>query len=286
MVRMDGEAASKPRMQYRGLRDWLEQVDKMGELRRVDGAHWDVEMGAITHMLTEKSRGTAPAILFDHVPGYVKGFRTLYGQLSSVRRIALTLGLPLEYERRVDVVRTYHARIQNLKPLPPRFVNDGPVLENVLEGDDIDVLKFPVPRHHELDKARFIGTADCVITQDPDSGWFNLGAYRSQIYDGKTVGCQITEGKHGRIHRDIYFERGQPTKVVILCGQDPLLFMLASSPLPEIGEMDIAGGLRGEPLDVVRGPYTGFPIPADCEIARRIILPGSLSEQGCQAFRQ
>ena len=104
MVRMDGEAASKPRMQYRGLRDWLEQVDKMGELRRVDGADWDVEMGAITHMLTEKSRGTAPAILFDRVPGYPIGFRTLYGQLSSVRRIALTLGLPLEYERRVDVV--------------------------------------------------------------------------------------------------------------------------------------------------------------------------------------
>ena len=56
-----------------------------------------------------------------------------------------------------------------------------------------------MPRHHELDKARFIGTADCVMTQDPDSGWFNLGAYRSQVYDGKTVGCQITEGKHGRI---------------------------------------------------------------------------------------
>ena len=56
-------------------------------------------------------------------------------------------------------------------------------------------------------------------------------------------------------------------KVVILCGQDPLLFMLSSSPLPEVSEFDIAGGLRGEPIDVVRGPYTGFPIPADCEIA-------------------
>ena len=100
-------------------------------------------------------------------------------------------------------------------------------------------------------------------------GWFNLGAYRSQVYDGKTIGCQITEGKHGRIHRDKYFERGEPMKVVILCGQDPLLFMLSSSPLPEIGEMDIAGGMRGEPIDVVRGPYTGFPIPADCEIAHR-----------------
>jgi 4-hydroxy-3-polyprenylbenzoate decarboxylase len=138
-----------------------------------------------------------------------------------------------------------------------------------------------VPRHHEKDTARFIGTACCVITQDPDSGWFNLGAYRSQVYDGKTVGCQITEGKHGRIHRDKNFERGKPMKVVILCGQDPLLFMLASSPLPEISELDIAGGLRGEPIDCIRGPYTGFPIPADCEIAiEGETVPGQVRPEG------
>src|SRR6266576_6823738 len=119
MARTGGDAACKPRMQYRGLRGWLDQVEKMGELRKVDGASWDMEMGAITHMLTEKSRGTAPAILFDNVPGYAKGFRTLYGQLSSARRIALTLGLPLEYERKVDVVQNYHARMQDLKPLAP-----------------------------------------------------------------------------------------------------------------------------------------------------------------------
>jgi UbiD family decarboxylase len=274
-------ANSESRMQYRGLRGWLEQVDKMGELQRVDGASWDVEMGAITHMLTEKSRGQAPAILFDNVPGYPAGYRTLYGQLSSIRRIALTLGLPLEHDRKVDIVQRYHERMRDLKPLPPRTVKDGPILENVIEGDAIDVLKFPVPRHHELDTARFIGTGDCVITKDPDEGWFNLGAYRSQVYDGKTIGCQITEGKHGRIHRDKYFERGESMKVVILCGQDPLLFMLSSSPLPEIGEMDVAGGLRGEPIDVVRGPYTGFPIPADCEIAiEGETVPGQVLPEG------
>ena len=74
---------------YRGLRGWIDTVDRLGELKRVSGAHWDVEMGAVTHMLTEKSDGTAPAILFDDVPGYRKGYRTLYGQLSSVKRIAL-----------------------------------------------------------------------------------------------------------------------------------------------------------------------------------------------------
>jgi len=261
------DSATESRGWYQdGLRGWLDQVQQMGELLTVKGAHWDAEMGSMTQMLTEKSHNSAPAILFDEVPGYSKGFRTLYGHFSTIKRVALTLGLPLQNDRKVDIVQRYHARMQNLKTIPPRFVKDGPILQNVLEGDKVDVLKFPVPRHHEKDTARYIGTACCVMTQDPDDGWYNLGAYRSQVYDRNTVGCQITEGKHGRIHRDKYFERGQPMKVAIICGQDPLLFMLASSPLPEIGDLDIAGGLRGEPIDVVRGPYTGFPIPANAEI--------------------
>jgi len=276
------EGSSQSHVAYRdGLRGWLQEVERMGELLHVNGAHWDAEMGSITQMLTEKSGNTAPAIVFDEVPGYPKGFRTLYGHFSSIKRVALTLGMSLEFQRKVDVVQRYYARMQNLKTIPPRVVKDGPILENVITGDDIDVLKFPVPRHHEQDQARFIGTADCVMTQDPDAGWFNLGAYRSQVYDRDTLGCQMTEGRHGRIHRDKMFERGQPMKVVLLCGQDPLLFLLSSSPLPEVGELDIAGGLRGEPIDVVRGPFTGFPIPADCEIAiEGETYPGEMLEEG------
>ena len=62
---------------YGGLRGWIEQVERMGELKRVNGASWDVEMGAITHMLTEHSHGTAPALLFDNIPGYPRGHRIL-----------------------------------------------------------------------------------------------------------------------------------------------------------------------------------------------------------------
>ena len=97
MARAEATAATQQNPGYRGLRGWLEQVDKLGELERVSGASWDAEMGGLTQMLTENSRGNAPALLFDDVPGYPKGYRTLYGQLSSIRRIALTLGLPLEY---------------------------------------------------------------------------------------------------------------------------------------------------------------------------------------------
>src|SRR3974390_3483747 len=117
-------------VEYRGLRGWLDEVQKVGELLHVNGAHWDAEMGAITQMLTEKSNNTAPAILFDEVPGYAKGFRTLYGHFSSIRRVALTLGLPLRYERMVDIETSYHGRMQQMKLIPPRFVKDGPILQN------------------------------------------------------------------------------------------------------------------------------------------------------------
>jgi 4-hydroxy-3-polyprenylbenzoate decarboxylase len=267
---------------YEGLRDWIEKVDGLGELLRVNGADWDAEMGSITQMMTEKSRGDAPAILFDEVPGYPKGFRTLYGEFSSVRRVAMTLGLPVEYERKCDIVQRYFERMQSMELIPPRIVETGAVMENVQTGDDIDVLKFPVPRHHEKDNARYIGTANCVITRDPDNGKYNVGTYRNQVYDAKTIGCQITEGKHGRIHRDKYFERGEECKFVILVGQDPLLYMLSASPLPEgVCELDFAGGLKGKPIDCIKGPYTGFPIPADCEIAiEGVARPGHVKEEG------
>ncbi len=282
MARAEKAKVVEGQMIYRGLREWLEQVEKMGELLKVSGAHWDREMGSMAQMLTEKSKGNGPAILFDEVPGYAKGFRTLYGQFSSLRRVALTLGLPQEYERKAEIIKAYHERMQNMALIKPRVVRSGPILDHVMEGDDVDVLKFPVPLHHELDEARYIGTADLVITKDPDTDWYNLGAYRAQVYDGKAIGCQITEGKHGRIHRDKYFERGQSMKVVLVCGQDPLLYMLSASPLPEgIGEYDFAGGLRGEPIDVIKGPYTGFPIPADAEIAiEGETVPGHVKPEG------
>ena len=251
---------------YRDLRDWLQEVEKLGQLKKVNGAHWDLEMGALTQLTHEKYGDKTPALLFDEIPGYPKGYRALYGHFSTVERIALTLGLP-ERLGKVGLVRAYQEKMAHLKPVPVEWVEKGPILENVQTGNDIDVLKFPVPRHHERDCGRYIATASAVMTQDPDQGWFNVGTYRSKVYDGRTVGCQITEGKHGRIHRDKYFERGQPMKVAIVVGQDPLVYLLGASPVPEgVFEFEYAGAIKGEPLKVVKGVYTGFPIPAEAEI--------------------
>ena len=125
---------------YRGLRGWIDTVDRLGELKRVSGAHWDVEMGAITHMLTEKSGGTAPAILFDDVPGYSRGYRCLYGMMCSPRRFAYTIGgidvssagSTMEYLKR------YRERMKDVQYIPPVEVKSSPVFENVLEGDAVE----------------------------------------------------------------------------------------------------------------------------------------------------
>ena len=172
--------------------------------------------------------------------------------------------------------------MEDMQFIKPRYVKTGPIFDNVLEGDKVNVLKLPVPVHHQSDTHRYIGTADMCITKDPDAEWYNFGAYRCQVYDEKTIGCQITEGKHGRIHRDKYFERGQSAKFAIVCGQDPLLYLLSASPLPSgVSEYDFAGGIRGEPVDVVKGPFTGFPIPADAEIVLEgEAVPGQSRPEG------
>src|SRR5512145_471694 len=156
MARPEQTSVAESAVSYRGLRDWLVQVEKLGELLKVNGAHWDREMGAITQMLTESGKGKAPAILFDEVPGYPKGYRTLYGQFSTIRRVALTLGLPLEYERKADIVKAYHRVMTDMKLIKPKMVKTGLIFENVLEGDKVDVLRLPVPLHHQNDTHRYI----------------------------------------------------------------------------------------------------------------------------------
>src|SRR5437870_8496060 len=85
-------------MEYRDLRDWIERVRDLGELREVRGASWEEDIGRITEMLHHTD--DAPAVLFDDIPGYPHGRRILVNANATRRRLALTLGLPLDVERR------------------------------------------------------------------------------------------------------------------------------------------------------------------------------------------
>ncbi|MBI4317377.1 MAG: UbiD family decarboxylase [Chloroflexi bacterium] len=252
-------------MTYRDLRDWLEQVEGFGELRVARGAHWDVELGAVTELVHHRMR-RGPAVLFDDIVDYPSGYRVLVNCLASPRRVALTLGLP-PASSEGELVKLWQEKSKSYRPVPPVFVKDGPVMENVQTGHDIDLWKFPTPRWHELDGGRYIGTGSVDISRDPDSGVVNLGTYRVMVVDRNHLGFYISPGKHGRIHRDKFFERDEPMPVAMSFGHDPLIFLVGSMEVPnDVCEYDYAGWLKGEPLEVIRGEFTGLPLPARGEI--------------------
>lgn len=254
-------------MAYKDLRGYLQQVEAMGELLVVEGADRDVEIGAITEVVRQQNP-RKPAIIFDKIKGFPQGYRVLSGIANTMKRLLLITNLPLELSDR-EFVSEWRKRLNQKEGnmLPPRVVDSGPVMENVLAGDDIDMLKFPAPMWHEHDGGRYLGTASAVITRDPDQGWVNLGTYRVMVHDAKTVGFYISPGKQGRIHREKYWEKGEPCPVAISFGHDPLLFLAATMQLPYgTSELNFAGGIKGEPIDVIRGEVTGLPIPAASEI--------------------
>lgn len=254
---------SKPHVD---LRDWIERVSSVGELMRISGVDWNLEMGAVAEMIYHARPENPPALLFENIPGYSSDFRVLSGMTNSPRRLALTLGLP-KPKHPLDVVRAYRDRMKHFQLIPNVSVDSGPALENVDRDSNVDLFKFPVPFLHELDGGRYIGTADLVIMRDPDTGWVNIGTYRAQVHDRNTLGLWMSPGKHGRLIRQKYLKRGQNCPVVICCGHDPLLFLSSGNEVGYgIGEFAHAGGHRGQPFETLDSELHGLPMPAHAEI--------------------
>jgi 4-hydroxy-3-polyprenylbenzoate decarboxylase len=166
--------------------------------------------------------------------------------------------------------------------LPPREVNGGPLTDNVLEGGAVDLTKIPTPVWHEHDGGAYIGTACLVIMKDPDSGWINSGTYRVQTQGPGVATVMISPGKHGRIIMEKYHRRGAACPVAVVVGTHPVLFMLSGLEIPYgKSEFEAAGGIFGEPVEVLNMPQTGLPVPANAEIAfEGFIHPNDLLQEG------
>lgn len=249
----------------RDLREWLAEVEKMEELKVLEGANWDLEMGC----LSEINNGPkAPAMLFDKIKDYQPGYRVLCTPLRSNSRIALTFGLPLNLSDK-EMIAAFREKMPEWEAkastFPFKVVKKGPVMENVLKGNDIDLFRFPVPKWHELDGGRYIGTGDAVITRDPETGEINLGTYRIMVHDKKTTALYISPGHHGRIHYEKYHRRGERCPVAISVGHHPLILGVGSQSVA-LDEYKFAGAIWGKPVEVIIDDATGLPIPADAEI--------------------
>ncbi|MGE0627939.1 MAG: UbiD family decarboxylase [Hyphomicrobiaceae bacterium] len=261
---MQDAPRNSARIAYDDLREWLAHAERLGEVERIKGATWQEDIGLAAEALLRAEHG--PCVVFDEVPGCPKDFRLLLNVFAGQRR-NMTLGLPDQLDKwgMSDAYREAYLTAPRL--IKHEIVETGPILENIITGDDIDVTKFPSPVWHEQDGGRYIGTGTYTITRDPEEGWLNAGAYRAQVHDKKTVGFLIARGHHGWIHREKYWKRGEPMPAVMVLGGDPLAFFFGGTEAPYgTFEFDVIGGMRGRPEKMVKGRVTGLPIPANAEI--------------------
>jgi 4-hydroxy-3-polyprenylbenzoate decarboxylase len=253
------------------LRAFLKAINAAGELKEISGAHWRLELGALTELLAEQT--PAPALLFDGIVDYPDGRRVLSNVLYSPLRQSLALGVSPDV-RGIALVQGVKARLAELKPVPPEAVKNAPVLQNVLQGNDVDVEKFPAPQWHEKDGGRYIGTFDAVICRDPESGYINVGTYRVQVHDEKTVGLWVIPGKHGNLIAQKYWSKGEDCPLLIACGMPPSMVLASAVGIPwGMSEYDFLGGLLGCPIPIVNGKATGLPMPANAELVLEGFAP-------------
>lgn len=259
-------------MAFNDLREFIAEVAQLGECRTIEGADWETEIGTLSEL--EAEQPNPRLLLFDKIGDYPPGYRVVSNLFSTPRRTALALGLPPE-AKGVELVQAFKEKLKaGIKLIPPVEVKTAPVKENVHTGDKVNLLEFPVPKWHELDGGRYIGTADCVITRDPEEGWVNFGTYRVQVHDRSTATIRIARSRDGYLIARKYWAKGKPCPVAVSCGQEPLLFSAASwERVPwGVSEYDFAGGLGNKPIQITRGVTTDLPVPATSEI----VLEGEL----------
>ncbi len=262
------------------LRSWLRQVEEIKQLERISGAHWDLEIGALNEIICERL-SSPPALLFEDVSGYRGKGRVLANMMETIERTALTLNLPADLET-MPLIEKVRARLRSFQPVEPRVVTTGPIFENRKTGKEINILDLPVPRWHEGDGGRYLGTAHLVITRDPETQMENVGCYRVMVHGKDRLALYISPGKHGRMHLEKSMREGKPLPVAMVFGQHPAMFVAASAAVPiGMSEYEWAGGMVGQPLSVIKAPLTGLRIPAGAEIAiEGEIVPGETLPEG------
>ncbi|MCB1661363.1 MAG: phenylphosphate carboxylase subunit beta [Pseudomonadales bacterium] len=255
------------------LRDFINRCEEAGELKRITAeVDWNLELSHISK-LTEERKG--PALLFENIKGYDSPVFT--GAFATPSRLAMSMIMNPSNSLCDSAKEWMEKTIDEL--IPSKEVTDGPVLENIVTGDDVDMNIFPVPQFFPQDGGRYIGTATFLVIRDPETGKVNLGTYRMQMLDGKRCGVQILPGKRGMRILEKYKKMGKKMPAAAVIGCDPLMMMAGA--LQHEGaqsQYDIIGSVRGAPSEYMLAPMTGLPIPAAAEI----VLEGEIDPDNFQ----
>ncbi|OGA45682.1 MAG: hypothetical protein A3G25_03940 [Betaproteobacteria bacterium RIFCSPLOWO2_12_FULL_63_13] len=265
-------------MPYKDLREFLARLEKEGELQKFDEeVDWNLEAGAITRRALETG---LPAPFFEKIKDYPKGRRMVSCVLANLKRIAIAMDMAPDTPMR-ELIEEYLRRQK--KPIKPVTVKTGSCKENVVIGDQVDLLEFPVPFIHEGDGGRYVGTWHLTVTKDLNTGWTNWGMYRHMLHNGKSFGVLAPAPKHlGTMADQKYGPQNLPMPVAVVLGSEPITTFCAATPVPYgVSEVDVAGGLRGGPLELVKCETSDLLVPAHSEIViEGEMVPGEQRDEG------
>jgi 4-hydroxy-3-polyprenylbenzoate decarboxylase len=259
------------------VREFIDKLKETGDLVYVNQeVDWNLEAGAIMRRCNET--GT-PAPFFQKIKGYPPEYRIFGSPLATYRRFAVAIGMEPDANYQ-SVLEEYAKRIN--KPIKPILVSNAPCKENKILGEDIDLLKFPVPLIHEGDGGRYIGTWHIQATKDPDSEWVNWGMYRLMVHDKNTLGGLMVPMKHIGMMLNKYEAKNMPMEIAVAIGTEPITAIIGTVGVPKgINEMDIIGGFRGEPLETVKCETVDLEVPASSEIViEGEVLPKQRRDEG------
>ncbi|MDV3238522.1 MAG: 4-hydroxy-3-polyprenylbenzoate decarboxylase [Gammaproteobacteria bacterium] len=283
-------------MNYRDLRDFIRQLEQQGELKRVR-AEIDPYL-EMTEVCDRTLRAGGPALLFENPKGHrIPVLGNLFG---TPRRVALGMG-----EDSVDALREVGRLLAFLKePEPPRGMKDAweklpvyrkvldmapkvikgaPCQEVVLEGDAVDLSKFPIQTCWPEDAGPLITWA-LVCTRGPHKERQNLGIYRQQVIGRNKVIMRWLSTRGGALDFRDWQQKhpGEPFPVAVALGADPATILGAVTPVPDsLSEYAFAGLLRGSKTELTKCITHDLQVPASAEIVLEgFIHPGEEADEG------
>ena len=263
-------------MAYKDLRQYLERLDGAGLLRHVTAeVDKDWEISAVArHTFRSIAQDRRPALMFENVKGH--DIALVVGILGGSRTIySMAMECPVDEAQDRWAQATAH-------PIEPRLVLEGPCQEEVYCDEQVEKVKLPTPVWTVGQDPGPYHTSPFVISKDPETGVQNVGTYRIQARDPRRVGIMINPPRNMNHHIRKNDALGKRTDVAIVFGTEPVTGLASVTPFPYgVDELAVAGGVRGEPVEVVRCKTVDLLVPATAEIViEGQIPPGGREPEG------
>jgi 4-hydroxy-3-polyprenylbenzoate decarboxylase len=283
-------------MKYKDLRDFIDLLEKRGELKRIS-QEIDPYL-EMTEIADRTLRAKGPALLFENPKGY--DMPVLANLFGTPKRVAMGMG-----QEDVSELREVGKLLAFLKePEPPKGIKEAlgqipvfkqvlnmpakevkkaPCQQVILQGNDVDLTKLPIQHCWPGDAAPLI-TWGLTVTKGPYKKRQNLGIYRQQLLGKNKIIMRWLSHRGGALDFQEWCKEhpGEPYPVSVALGADPATILGAVTPVPDtLSEYAFAGLLRGSKTEVVKSISNDLQVPASAEIVLEgHIMPGEMAPEG------